>query len=156
MPLLPLSSSGAHQTVDSLQSYFRNALGYIQQFQAQVAGNGNITGEMLLAIVSWLGQAVQSAAAITANQTLTAACVAYVKSQIGDSTFDALGSLTATVAASQSVMTAIVSELPHDANGVLLYQQVSATTGAITQVNFNASQFPNTASAITNWLATVS
>jgi voltage-gated potassium channel Kch len=153
MPL-PVSTPNASMSYDSMRSYTSVLMGHAQQFQAAIAANSILSSLVVNTLSDAVG-VLALVATISTNPTLNAAVLAFYANETGDTTDTTAANVTASAAALQALVTAILAEYPKDAQGHLL-DRAFGTGGVITLVTFTASQFPTTATALTAWLATVS
>ena len=95
-----------------------------------------------------LAQQVASLTALQSNFT------AYVSAQTGQLQADVQAAFSASIAAMQTLVGALIAAVPVDASGYVLDRKISAT-GAITTQTATAAALAPVNTALTAWLATL-
>lgn len=152
---LPLSQIDAKVIWDNLLNMLKNCQSYSLTFQSQVTANA-VDPQNVLGMTNWAGQAIQYIATVEQNSAQSNAVIAYVQ-QIYNAPTLSVGTIVNNISAAlQTVLNSVNTDFPHDGSGNLLYQKFSTTTGVPTVATTAASIWPNTQTAVTNWLALVS
>ena len=154
MATLQISPPLGMSTYQATRGLMNVMLGHAQQLQAAITGNA-ILPSLVLNLLNDAVNVAGFATLVEGNVNLEAAVVAFWAQDQNTTTTIVSNLLGAMFAATTTLNTDIQTDYPKDAQGHLLDRSFG-TGGVITQPTFLASQFPNTATALTAWLATVS
>jgi len=154
MATLPVSTLTIDKVWETVANQSTNLKSYIQQVQTAAAA-GNVGSDLILRMLAAAVGYVALAKAIQANGAQTTALVAYVQGQPGASGLSVGSLLLATVTAAQTLVTALTGEFPKDGSGHLLDRTFDAN-GNVVPITLAPTGFPNTAAAMTAYVATVS
>ena len=132
-------------------------LGHAQQMQAAITGN-SVLASLPLNLLNDCTNVAGFATQVSGNAALIASILAlYSADQQASGSQQTPAQcgviLNAMFTATTALAAAIAEDFPVDAGGYLQYQKL--VSGAVVLSTFTASQFPNTATALTAWLATV-
>lgn len=123
------------------------------QAQNFTSGGSAASAVTFLTVANYCVALKQTVTAYQANTALWNAVVSYAGSATPGGT--TLTDLTNAYNAASSLLNALAGEYPHNANGFLLDRTYSVSTG-LSWATLTAAQMPNTMTAITAYLATLS
>lgn len=148
---LPVTTSKVADQWTALLQDCRNTRSAAQSIQTELGVNSVNSGDLL----GLLGQAVALIAQIQFIQgetSLLPSFVAYVQQQLGISGFNVADAANTVLSAAQGLVSGITTDYPKDGSGFLADRKFDGS-GNVVASSFLASALPNTASAITAFLA---
>jgi hypothetical protein len=148
----PVGLSIYTQTRGAMQAF----LGHGQQMQTALAAN-SILSSLAQNLLNDTVNIINFAAQVESDPALEASVLAlWAADQPTATTSAQMGTLLGVMfTATTNLNSALQADMPKDSDGNLLIYTFG-TNGALIPIAFVASQFPNTATALTAWLATVS
>lgn len=151
---IPISGGEVRSTTDTLLNAINTIKSDCLQVQAGTSGAAAISLQVVLQLAQDAVGYMNTQNAITSNQTLTDAVVAYAQSQYPGTTFGATD-FANTFTAASNLFNAIAAAYPTDGSGHLLDRTFNTISGVV-WTTATAAQMPTIMSAITAFLATLS
>lgn len=151
---LIISAPTVAEAYNQLRSYTIRVQSVGSMFSAQYA-TGSVGLDIVESLIAQGTQLLSLAQQVASLTALQSNFTAYVSAQTGQLQADVQTAFSASMAAMQTLIGALIAAVPVDSSGYVLDRKINPTTGAITTQSATAAALANVNTALTAWLATL-